>query len=182
MRRSRRTARRASRTPGASGCRRTSPRHGGTRASRGSARTGHTAPTSSGTSRPCSGSERDDDPFACVYYWVEYYIKAMRLLTDPKAQLEELQHQAAAAMFLHWATIVQFAPEIASGVQSSGAGGRAEGRGVPAPHDAGLPPGAGGPRRQRRRGRRNGEAPEHRRGVAAGSGGAAAGRARPRHA
>ena len=62
--------------------------------------------------------KRDDDPFACVYYWVEYYIKAMRLLTDPKAQLEELQHQAAAAMFLHWATIVQFAPEIASSVRA----------------------------------------------------------------
>jgi Domain of unknown function (DUF4157)/A nuclease family of the HNH/ENDO VII superfamily with conserved AHH len=37
---------------------------------------------------------RDDNPFACLFYWMQLYLKQYRLMTDPKAQLAELQRQA----------------------------------------------------------------------------------------
>lgn len=55
--------------------------------------------------------DRADDPFACVYDWVEEFLKFKRLLTDPKAQLEALNHRAVGALFVHWATI---APQVAA--------------------------------------------------------------------
>jgi hypothetical protein len=64
--------------------------------------------------------KRDEDPFACVFYWVEHYVLAYRVLTDPKAQLEEMQRQAAASLFLHWAAIMEFSPEIAQQVRALG--------------------------------------------------------------
>jgi hypothetical protein len=59
----------------------------------------------------------DDDPFASVYYWVQHYFKALRLLTDPKAQLEELQAQAFSSLLVHWATLIAMSPALANGAR-----------------------------------------------------------------
>jgi hypothetical protein len=56
---------------------------------------------------------RDEDPFASVYYWVEQYHKFVRLLTDPKAKLEELQAQALSSLLVHWTTILAMSPSVA---------------------------------------------------------------------
>jgi hypothetical protein len=58
--------------------------------------------------------KRDDDPFASVYYWVEQYHKSVRLLTDPKAKLEELQAQALSSLLVHWTTLLAMSPSIAN--------------------------------------------------------------------
>ena len=58
--------------------------------------------------------KRDDDPFASVYHWVEQYHKSVRLLTDPKAQLEELQAQALSSLLVHWTTLLAMSPSLAN--------------------------------------------------------------------
>jgi hypothetical protein len=62
----------------------------------------------------------DDDAFASVYYWVQEYLQAKRLLTDPKAQLAAMQSQAVAALFVHWATIMEYSPQISAQAQALG--------------------------------------------------------------
>jgi hypothetical protein len=57
--------------------------------------------------------KRDDDPFASLFYWVEHYSNAVLLLTDPKAQLAEMQKQAMSSLFVHWATLVGMSPALA---------------------------------------------------------------------
>jgi hypothetical protein len=56
----------------------------------------------------------EDDPFASVYHWVEHYSKAVRLLTDPQAKLEELQRQALSSLLVHWTTLLATSPSLAN--------------------------------------------------------------------
>jgi hypothetical protein len=58
------------------------------------------------------GLQREGIPFSVVYWWVKEYLKAEALLTDPKAQLAQLQGQAVVGLFVHWATLLEFTPEI----------------------------------------------------------------------
>ena len=42
------------------------------------------------------------------------------LLTDPKAQLAQLQGQAIVGLFVHWATILEFTPQMYAQARSLG--------------------------------------------------------------
>ena len=52
-------------------------------------------------------AKRDDDPFSCVYYWVEEYRRRFLLLTDPEAQLADLRRQAAVGWAMHLVGVTQ---------------------------------------------------------------------------
>ena len=55
-----------------------------------------------------------------MYWWVKEYLKAEALLTDPKAQLAQLQGQAIVGLFVHWATILEFTPQMYAQARSLG--------------------------------------------------------------
>ena len=64
--------------------------------------------------------ERAGTPFSVVYWWVKEYLKAEALLTDPKAQLAQLRGQAIVGLFVHWATILEFTPQMYAQARSLG--------------------------------------------------------------
>ena len=64
--------------------------------------------------------QRAGTPFSVVYWWVKEYLNFEALLTDPKAQLAQMQRQAMVGLFVHWATVLEFTPEIYAQVRGLG--------------------------------------------------------------